>query len=777
MPEVELSAYLYWKATTVGEGGPRRITIKNHSASTLVPGRLKREANAYHALSAVPVPQIPGHMEVVVTIKDECHGGVVADQIPASETYVYESGPMRIRKTIGNSMCDYVGTLRSFEPPNVGAETPNFINVLLFGLSGATKSSFINSILTLLSAGQDEIVQNAVAGGQPGHVTKELKPYPLSLGEAQLKIRLWDTWGLTLKNYAGEELPFILRGDLPPDFAMDADLESIRGQVKNSFLRRIHSVIVFIPVAVLSDPMAQNFRQSMCSHIGTLREFDLEPIIILSKVDEVNNRVRSAPNIKYPDLEQHRQRAAKLFGVSISNVLYGINYFSKSRRNFEIDRLNYITLEKALVLAMKHLTVAAQVQCWPTPGGVSFDMSVLHLARERMLATHQAMSTLDKQSQLLRMLERIPDTIPLTPSEVLAEADKRYEQLVSAANWSTATMQCVAARDESLVVLGTSLARLMEGVQADLETTKQQQTFIRHARSLLSTELEKSARATLKPSNAIEITDNALKRVRTAVIPAAERVARAERELLEACRAMQAICIDDLHLASATASDTIWASLQAFETRVPPDRMAHLEELQSALKARQAEVGAVMQSAESARPIHATLPLLRRTLVEARKTRRIALAELENARDEGLAHAKSLEAVLRKREEEERAAQTAVDSAISTLSGDPLLMRFFPELARPSAVLAPVKNKPIPTPDDTCCKVCYDAKINTVIIPCTIFSSPLQLLSLSLTEINSGGHMAMCFVCGNLIKERAKKNECMKAFMASSLLMLIRSNM
>lgn len=46
--------------------------------------------------------------------------------------------------------------------------------------------------------------------------------------------------------------------------------------------------------------------------------------------------------------------------------------------------------------------------------------------------------------------------------------------------------------------------------------------------------------------------------------------------------------------------------------------------------------------------------------------------------------------------------------------------------------------------DEATCKVCYDAKINTVIIPC--------------------GHMALCFECGKLVKGPGKKNECAFTF-------------
>lgn len=221
-------------------------------------------------------------------------------------------------------------------------ETPKFINVLLFGLSGATKSSFVNSVLTLLSSEENNIVGAAVAGGNTGHVTKILKPYPLILKGENLKIRLWDTWGLTLKNYTGNELPFILRGELPPDFEMDGDFEGIRNESKNNHLRRIHSVVVFIPVAVLSDPGAQNFRQNLQTHFATITSnAEVNPIVLLTKVDEVNNQVRSAPNAKYPDMEVLRTKAATLFNIRPANVFYNVNYFTEKKRNFEIDRLNY----------------------------------------------------------------------------------------------------------------------------------------------------------------------------------------------------------------------------------------------------------------------------------------------------------------------------------------------------------------------------------------------------------------------------------------------------
>ena len=77
-------------------------------------------------------------------------------------------------------------------------------DILLFGLAGSGKSSFINSAITAMNH-TDTPITKAVAGGHEKSVTTDLKSWSLPrIKDKKLcNYRLWDTWGLGPKNYQG----------------------------------------------------------------------------------------------------------------------------------------------------------------------------------------------------------------------------------------------------------------------------------------------------------------------------------------------------------------------------------------------------------------------------------------------------------------------------------------------------------------------------------------------------------------------------------------------
>jgi hypothetical protein len=129
-------------------------------------------------------------------------------------------------------------------------------NILLFGLQGSGKSTFVNSILSTVSSDQELIVM-AVAGGAHGHVTTEFGPYRLvdycNVEEVRLtRFAMMDTWGLTRDNFNNHEFGCMLDGVLPHGFVMDESPLKVKfnkedGAKKNAS----HSVIFFLPVGEL----------------------------------------------------------------------------------------------------------------------------------------------------------------------------------------------------------------------------------------------------------------------------------------------------------------------------------------------------------------------------------------------------------------------------------------------------------------------------------------------------------------------------------------------
>jgi len=129
-------------------------------------------------------------------------------------------------------------------------------NVLLFGLAGSGKSSFINSVWTLLSP-ENSVSTVAAYGGGTSHSTKQLIAYTLP----NTRITLWDTWGLAPDTYQQSELESILSGELPSGWEMQRAVSDITNQQflqelwSSKHKRRIHSVIFFFPQSLM-DPNA-----------------------------------------------------------------------------------------------------------------------------------------------------------------------------------------------------------------------------------------------------------------------------------------------------------------------------------------------------------------------------------------------------------------------------------------------------------------------------------------------------------------------------------------
>jgi hypothetical protein len=85
-------------------------------------------------------------------------------------------------------------------------------NVLLFGEAGSTKSSFINSVWTMMNSSFQPGV--ARAGGSEKRVTAEYGPYRMGNDLLPANVRIWDVWGIERTNYRQEEFPAMLRGEM-----------------------------------------------------------------------------------------------------------------------------------------------------------------------------------------------------------------------------------------------------------------------------------------------------------------------------------------------------------------------------------------------------------------------------------------------------------------------------------------------------------------------------------------------------------------------------------
>lgn len=92
-------------------------------------------------------------------------------------------------------------------------------NVLLLGFPGVGKSTFCNTALSALSP---EIRMVAEIGGKNQHTTTQLTAYDVRdyIKNKDVRIRLWDTWGITDKSFNVKFLKELLSGDVPEGYAL-----------------------------------------------------------------------------------------------------------------------------------------------------------------------------------------------------------------------------------------------------------------------------------------------------------------------------------------------------------------------------------------------------------------------------------------------------------------------------------------------------------------------------------------------------------------------------
>jgi hypothetical protein len=217
----------------------------------------------------------------------------------------------------------------------------------MFGLTGATKSSFINSVATLLDPSFTDLKNPARAGGSQEHVTTSIGRYQFH------NFRFYDVWGLTKNNYLGQELEYIMRGNLPVNWDMtrvnNIPEDILKRGKENAHEREIHCVLFFLPQAALNDPALSHVRTLLKRNYELISSIgNMNPLLILTKVDELSQRIRQDPTATHNEIEQLKKSASSTLNIPENRIYHTVNYTSETRKNFRIDKITAIVLDAAL---------------------------------------------------------------------------------------------------------------------------------------------------------------------------------------------------------------------------------------------------------------------------------------------------------------------------------------------------------------------------------------------------------------------------------------------
>jgi len=349
--ELVVEASALTTPVSIGDHFKREFIFRNLHSSPFE-GKLVVEETVYCLPSLCDV-SVPAFGLSKCNLSFRIKANVIIDDLPSFFHFILEANGGQVSKVrMGTWIYDFLGN--SLLPPN--HSTSKKYNILLFGLSGAGKSSLINSMLTAVSKSSMSSNQ-AVAGGSANHVTKTVGCYPLAPN-----VQLWDVFGLTQQTFQGCELEALLSGKVAPGSSIDQVLGA-GGQVNGNptpaelqlrVQRRIHSLLFVVPQAAIKDPALSSVRELLSKHFSEVSKFGLNPLVVLTKVDELSPDFLSEPNRPREDdhpVESLRTRAAQVLNVSKNKVLCGLNYHHQRRKNFEIDKLNFAILNLALLFA------------------------------------------------------------------------------------------------------------------------------------------------------------------------------------------------------------------------------------------------------------------------------------------------------------------------------------------------------------------------------------------------------------------------------------------
>ena len=231
---------------------------------------------------------------------------------------------------------------------------PKVYNLLVFGTAGASKSSFLNTVMTMLRPddGKDNKLERiAEAGGGADHTTRALHRYMLS-DQFNVSFNIWDTWGLARDAYQDANLvEMLVDGKLPQNWNMSQSLDTHRAKFERmkhvKLETQMHGIIFFIPQMFVTD-MDDDEQQRVKEVFQILIKKCYNPMVVVTKVDEIYRELRQHPFRNSAKVDGLRRQVADIFAIPSNNVRYAVNYLEETERSFEIECLAYETIQQAL---------------------------------------------------------------------------------------------------------------------------------------------------------------------------------------------------------------------------------------------------------------------------------------------------------------------------------------------------------------------------------------------------------------------------------------------
>ncbi|XP_076128355.1 interferon-induced protein 44-like isoform X2 [Alosa pseudoharengus] len=226
------------------------------------------------------------------------------------------------------------------------SESLNSARVLLLGPAGAGKSSFLNSIRSVMLK---RITHKSVSGaGAPDHL-KKLKSSSIRAerGGHVTSLTLCEVIPLGEEEATGLSIPdarAVIKGHVPEGYRFQQGTpfssQTIGYRAEPGIKDKIHCVLFFLDarkVTTYSDYLQKKIRILQAE----LHDLDVPQIVLLTHVDQVCHAVQEDVKYVYSSrtVKDKVQKAAEFVGIPVSFVLPVKNYASELSTNCNSDIL------------------------------------------------------------------------------------------------------------------------------------------------------------------------------------------------------------------------------------------------------------------------------------------------------------------------------------------------------------------------------------------------------------------------------------------------------
>ncbi|XP_045216545.2 uncharacterized protein LOC123566471 [Mercenaria mercenaria] len=228
--------------------------------------------------------------------------------------------------------------------------------ILLVGVIGSGKSSFVNTLSTVFTG---KVAHIAPARNCSESVTSRVKPYVLkSENGDSLNIRIVDIRGFEDERGYENELDLLLDGKLPAGYQFPDNPEHVPEitETATTLDDEMHLVCF-----VNGNPNFETFTGDLHKRFGdiikTISRKGLPMAVVATKFDQHCPTVSKDVNNIYSSRKAERttSETAKFYGVPHNHVFPVVNYVSENERNDGIDRLALNALYEMLKLIQSYL--------------------------------------------------------------------------------------------------------------------------------------------------------------------------------------------------------------------------------------------------------------------------------------------------------------------------------------------------------------------------------------------------------------------------------------